>query len=80
VTGGIVTKIEQLYVGLIVCETVLEALIHTHPNKAELKRELTQRLAALQVNTEVEGALGEQEQAHMKATVDTFLLQLQDDG
>ena len=67
---------EQLHIGLIVCETVLEALIATHPNKAELRREIGQRFAALQLNAAADESLGEQEEAHMKAAIDAFLLQL----
>ena len=70
------TKNEQLHIGLLVCETVLEALIRTHPNKGELRRELTERFAALQVNATIQESLGEQEEAHMKASMDAFLLQV----
>jgi hypothetical protein len=71
-----VTKNEQLHIGLIVCETVLEALIRTHPNKPELRRELAQRFAALRVNADSDESWGEQEQAHLGASMDAFLLQL----
>ena len=70
------TKNEQLHIGLIVCETVLEALIRTHPNKQELRRELTERFAELRVNAASAELFGEQEQAHLAASMDAFLLQL----
>jgi hypothetical protein len=71
-----VTKNEQLHIGLIVCETVLEAVIRTHPNKQELRRELTERFAELRVNAASAELFGEQEQAHLAASMDAFLLQL----
>jgi hypothetical protein len=71
-----VTKHEQLHIGLIVCETVLQALIRTHPMKQELRRELADRFAALRVNAASAELFGEQEQAHMVASMDAFLLQL----
>jgi hypothetical protein len=71
-----VTKNEQLHLGLIVCETVLEALIRTHPNKQELRRELAERFAALRVSAASNESLGEQEQAHLAASMDAFLLQV----
>ena len=70
------TKNEQLHIGLIVCETVLEAVIRTHPNKQELRRELTERFAELRVNAASAELFGEQEQAHLAASMDAFLLQL----
>ena len=71
------TKENQLRVGLLVCETVLEALIRTHPNKEDLRRELAVRFAGLE-QTALTGdePLGEQEQTHMKATMSAFLWQL----
>jgi len=71
-----VTKNEQLHIGLMVCETVLEALIRTHPNRQELRRELSERFAALRVNAAGDDSFGEQEEAHLAATLDAFLLQL----
>jgi hypothetical protein len=72
----VVTRNEQLHIGLFVCETVLEALIRTHPNKSELRRELSDRFAALQTNATLQESLGEQEEAHMKAAMDAFLMQI----
>jgi hypothetical protein len=71
-----VTKENQLQIGLLVCETVLEALMSTHPNKGELRRELTGRLAALQVSAMGEGSLGEQQEAQLKTAVAAFLAKL----
>jgi hypothetical protein len=70
------TRAEQLHIGLIVCETVLEALIRTHPNKQALRRELAERFAALRVNAASGDMFGEQEQAHLAASMDALLLQL----
>jgi len=71
-----VTKNEQLHIGLIVCETVLEALLRAHPNKQELRRELVEAFAALRANAATADSFGEQEQAHLASSMDAFLLQL----
>ena len=70
------TKENQLQVGLIVCEAVLEALMRTHPNKDELRRELSERFATLQVSAMSEGSLGDQEDAQLKTTMGAFLSNL----
>ena len=72
------TKQEQLHIGLIVCQAVLEALIRTHPDKASLKRELSAQFETREVAAVTEDGLGEQEQAHLKASIDAFLWQLND--
>ena len=72
------TKNEQLHIGLVVCETVLEALIRTHPDKEALRRELSSRFAALRINAASDDSFGEQEEAHLTASTDAFLLQLND--
>jgi hypothetical protein len=74
------TKNEQLHIGLVVCETVLEALIRTHPDKELLRRELADRFAALRVSAATEESLGEQEEAHLRASMDTFMLLLAEPG
>jgi hypothetical protein len=74
-----VTKQEHLHIGLIVCETVLQALLRTHPNQQELRRELVERFAALRANAATTDAFGEQEQAHLASSMDAVLLQLTED-
>lgn len=70
------TKENQLQIGLLVCETVLEALMSTHPDKGALRRELTQRFAALQVSAMGEDCLGEQQEAQLKTAVAAVLAKL----
>ena len=70
------TKENQLLVGPLVCETVLEALIRTHPNKETLRRELDERFAVLQATALTDEYLGAQERAHLTATMDSFSWQL----
>ena len=71
------TKENQLQVGLLVCEAVLEALMRTHPNKDELHRELSERFTALQVSAMSEGSLGAQEEAQLKTAMGAFLSNLE---
>ena len=70
------TKENQLQVGLLVCQTLLEALIRTHPNKEALRRELNERFAFLEATAATDESLGAQERGHMKTAMDAFLWQL----
>ena len=73
------TKQNQLRVGLLVCETVLEALIRTHPDKEALRTELAAGFAALeQTVLTAEEPLGAHEHTHMQMAMNAFLWQLDD--
>ena len=71
------TKENQLLVGLLVCETVLEALIRTHPNKEVLRPVLAAHFAGLEKTALIgDEPLGVQELEQMKVTMNAFLWQL----
>jgi hypothetical protein len=67
------TKEHQLQLGLFVCETVLEALVRTHPEPARLQRELQQAFARCEAMAVTQEWFQQQECSHLQTSMNAFL-------
>ena len=67
------TKEHQLQLGLFVCESVLEALVRTHPEPARLHAELKQTFARCEAMLASQEWFEQQESSHLQTSMNVFL-------